>query len=159
MPDERTVPGTETPPEPFESASETPEVRDLLGDDLVQVGHVYSALVTAHFPDSPSADRAIRRLEQVGVRGPGAIQRFQKEEPDITAEQTTGRLPEPLYRLFIGQPAEDSDNDPGLAAGEVGLVVHVDESQGPQVLRICEEAGALHARFHPAQQLGAPGPS
>ncbi|MBA3531357.1 MAG: hypothetical protein H0T73_05480 [Ardenticatenales bacterium] len=111
------------------------EYKALHGDvevDIAQVGHVYQAVVTAHFPDHDSGERARTQIEQLSLSRP--IQWFEKDAPE----------------------ARGDVNDPGLAPGEVAIIAQLDdESQGTEVLRICEEAGAKHARFYPAQVLGA----
>jgi hypothetical protein len=102
--------------------------------DIAQIGHTYAAVLTAHFPDGASADHAIEQLQSLDLTGHDPIQRFEKTPPEITGDV----------------------NDPGLAPGEVGIVVQLaDESQGEEAVRICEDAGAKHARFYPAQRIGS----
>jgi hypothetical protein len=116
----------DTPPEEYKQQHGTPEV------DIAHVGHVYHAVVTAHFPNRESGERARAQIEQLALSRP--IQWFEKEAPE----------------------APGDENDPGLEPGEVALIAQLDEeSQGAQVVRICEEAGAKHARFYPKQILGS----
>ncbi|MDQ4076751.1 MAG: hypothetical protein M3220_10975 [Chloroflexota bacterium] len=123
-----------------ESDMPPPEYKQARGEvdaDLAQVGHIYPALVTAHFPDAESADRAIAQLQELNLTGAHPIQRFDKEEPET--------------RFDV--------NDPGLEPGEVAVIAQLeDESQGEEAVRICEEAGAKHARFYPAQRIGEVAP-
>lgn len=101
--------------------------------DVEHIGHEYPAVVTAHFPDESSAERALEQIRQVSFSRPEPIQVFTKEPPDTTGDE----------------------NDPGLEPGEIAIIVQLDdESQGPDLVRICEEAGAKHARHYPSQHLG-----
>lgn len=119
-----------------ESDAPPPEYKQLHGEidaDILHVGQTYAAVVTAHFPDGASADRAIEGLLQLNLTGSDPIQRFEKEPPESPYDR----------------------NDPGLEPGEVAVIAQLeDESQGEAGVRICEEAGAKHARFFPSQRLG-----
>lgn len=119
-----------------ESDMPPPEYHQVHGEkdaDIAHVGHTYAAVVTAHFPDGASADRAIEQLLQLNLTGSNAIQRFEKEAPETKYDV----------------------NDPGLEPGEVAIIVQLeDEAQGDEGVRICEQAGAKHARFFPHQHIG-----
>lgn len=121
-----------------EHTSDTPppeykQVHGAVDADIAQVGQIYAAVVTAHFPDAASADRAMEQLAQLNLTGADPIQRFEKEPPETKYDV----------------------NDPGLEPGQVALIAQLeDESQGEEGVRICKDAGALHARFYPAQSLG-----
>ncbi len=121
----------------IESDMPPPEYRQVHGEqdaDVSKIGHTYAAVVTAHFPDAASADRAIEQLLHLNLTGTDAIQRFEKEAPETKYDV----------------------NDPGLEEGEVAVIAQLaDESQGEEGVRICQEAGAKHARFFPHQHIGA----
>ncbi|HEX8681971.1 MAG TPA: hypothetical protein VF707_06650 [Ardenticatenaceae bacterium] len=94
----------------------------------------YPSVVTAHFPDQASGERALAQLQQMTFERTQAIQFFGKESPDAPG---------------------DTQQDPGLAPGETAIIVQLDsEEQGPEVLRIFESVGAKHARHYPAETLG-----
>ena len=101
--------------------------------DLEQPGHIYPMVVSAHFADAASADRALDAIGRLPLEREQAIQRFEKEAPE----------------------APGDTNDEGLAPGEVAILIQLDnESLGQQVLEMCEQAGAKHARLYPKQQMG-----
>ncbi len=105
--------------------------------DIVYTGHIYPAVVTAHFPDRASGQRALAALEPYNFAEPDAIQWFEKEAPD----------------------ARGDVNDAGLAPGETAIIVQLeDESVADEIVRLFEGAGAKHARFYPHQQIGQVAP-
>lgn len=103
--------------------------------DFLHVGHVYRAVVTAHFPDLASQELAVARIEELGLGPDSHMQLFAKEEPE----------------------AKGDENDPGLAPGEGAMILQLseeDEAHRDEIIRLCEEAGAKHARFTPRQSIG-----
>lgn len=100
--------------------------------NVEHIGHDYPAVVTAHFFDRASADQVLEALARFTFSRPQAIQVFE----DIPAS------------------SRDAADDQ-LAPGEIGLLVQLDsEEQGREILRLCETAGAKHARIYPPQHIG-----
>ncbi len=128
--EEGTVVESDMPPAEYKQPHGEPEA-----DLSESVGRTYAAVLTAHFPDAASADSALAQLAHLSLTGHDPIQRFVKEAPE----------------------APGDENDAGLAPGEVAIIVQLaDEGQGAEGVRICQEAGAKHARFYPAQHIGDP---
>lgn len=100
--------------------------------DIEHIGHDYPAVVTAHFYDRASADQVLEGLKRYSFSRTQAIQVFE----DI--------------------PSDSLDaNDDKLAPGEIGMIVQLDsEEQGREILALCEQAGAKHARYYPPQHIG-----
>jgi hypothetical protein len=119
-----------------ESDQPPEEYRQLRGEkeiDIVYTGHVYPAVVTAHFPDVESGRAALDHLRQYNIDEQESVQWFEKDPPDVRGDV----------------------NDPGLEPGEAAIILQLqDESLGEEIVRQFEQAGAKHARFYPAQQLG-----
>lgn len=114
------------PPEEYKNFHGVQEV------DIAHVGHIYNAVVTAHFPNEQSGRAAKAEIEGLGLSRP--VQWFVKEAPEVKGDR----------------------NDEGLAPGESALIVQLDnEAQGKEVIEICERAGARHSAFYPTQKLGS----